>query len=360
MSDSESNKNLNMNDITNSFFSMDSFGLLLSFLAIYFIVFIIIKLFYDTSANQNELPQIRNKILDIMIFGSLLFYVFNSYLNLNDADKEKYVSDHYYKFKSFVENQASIFTVLFFIIGFYLCIYLLQIDMSFENQSSSIRFIDSSMWILFILLLISNFFSIFFKISIFDFIDNLFEEKNDSSGDDSSGNIYQQKDDSSGNTYQQEDEVFNISNNLYTYEDAPEVCSLYGAKLATYDQIEEAYNKGGEWCNYGWSDGQMALFPTQKSTWTKLQGSEQTKNNCGRPGINGGYMENKGILFGVNCYGKKPAASKNDLAYMEANKEIVVPKTAQDSEVNYKVQMWKTNPDIFLKMNPFNRQDWNE
>jgi hypothetical protein len=343
-----------MNDITNSFFSMDSFGLLLSFLAIYFVVFIIIKLFYDTSANQNELPQIQNKILDIMIFGSLLFYVFSSYLNLSDSDKEKYLSDQYYKFKSFVENQASIFTVLSFILGFYLCVYFLQIDMSFDKQASSIRFIDTSMWIIFILLLISDFFSIFFKVSIIDLIDDVFEQKKEIKYD-SSGN-----DDSSGNIYQQEDEVFNVSNNLYTYEDAPEVCSLYGAKLATYEQIEEAYNKGGEWCNYGWSEGQMALFPTQKSTWTKLQGSEQTKNNCGRPGINGGYMENKGILFGVNCFGKKPAASKNDLAYMEANKEIVIPKTAQDSEVNYKVQMWKNNPDIFLKMNPFNRHHWNE
>jgi hypothetical protein len=45
---------------------------------------------------------------------------------------------------------------------------------------------------------------------------------------------------------------------------------------------------------------------------------------------------------------------------MKANKEIVIPKNAQDSEVNVKIQMWKNNPDIFLKMNPFNRDQWNE
>ena len=30
----------------------------------------------------------------------------------------------------------------------------------------------------------------------------------------------------------------------YTYEDAQMLCKAYDAKLATYDQIEEAYNKG--------------------------------------------------------------------------------------------------------------------
>lgn len=354
MSDSEK-KYINTNDIVNSFFSYNSFGLLIIFLAIYFVVFIIIKLFYDTSSNENDLFQVRNKILDLMIFGTLLFYVFSSYLNLTDSDKEDYLSDSYYKIKHFIEDQTSIFTVISFILGFYLCIYFLQIDMSYEKQASSIRFIDTSMWIVFIILFISDFFTLFFNVSIIDLLDDVFQPKNiavkDSSGNqDTSGNL----------KIEPENEVFNVSNNLYTYEDAPEVCSLYGAKLATYEQIEEAYNNGGEWCNYGWSDGQMALFPTQKSTWMKLQGSEQTKQNCGRPGINGGYMENKNILFGVNCYGKKPAASKNDLAYMDANKEIVIPKSAEDAEVNYKIEMWKNNPDIFLKMNSFNRSQWNE
>jgi Extracellular link domain len=103
-------------------------------------------------------------------------------------------------------------------------------------------------------------------------------------------------------------EVFNIGNNAYTYEEAQDICSAYGAQLATYDQIEAAYNNGGEWCNYGWSDGQMAYFPTQKSTWNRLQQNTGTKNACGRPGINGGYMANPNIRFGANCYGVKPPA----------------------------------------------------
>ena len=341
MGDSE---NINMNDIINSFFSSKSIGLLWSFLATYFIIYLIIKLFFDTSANQNELPQIRAKLLDLMIFGTVIFYLLSSYFGLNEDEKKNYVSDNYYEIKSFINDKASIFSVISFILGFYLCVYFLQIDMDYGKKPSSISFIDGTMWVIFIILLISDFFLIFFKISIIDLFDDIFKPKNE--------------DDTSGNS--QEDEVFNISNNLYTYEDAPAVCSIYDAKVATYDQVEEAYNKGGEWCNYGWSDGQMALFPTQKSTWSKLQGSEESKNQCGRPGINGGYMQNTNILFGVNCYGKKPAATSKDLAFMNANKEIVIPKSREDVKVKLKTEIWKNNPNIFLNLNAFNRNEWND
>ena len=154
--------------------------------------------------------------------------------------------------------------------------------------------------------------------------------------------------------------MFNVSNNLYTYEDAKDVCSVYGAKLATYDQVEDAYNKGGEWCNYGWSEGQLALFPTQKSTWSKLQGSEETKNQCGRPGVNGGYMENDGLLFGVNCFGKKPHASDKELKMMAANKNIDVSSSSTITAENPRLKFWKDNKDTLLVLNPFARGDWSE
>ena len=66
-------------------------------------------------------------------------------------------------------------------------------------------------------------------------------------------------------------QVFNIPGNLYSYDNADAVCKAYGAELATYDQIENAYNSGAEWCNYGWSANQLALFPTQKQTYNNLQ-----------------------------------------------------------------------------------------
>jgi hypothetical protein len=98
-------------------------------------------------------------------------------------------------------------------------------------------------------------------------------------------------------------QVFNIPENDFVYPDAKAVCSAYGGRLATYSEVEDAYKNGGEWCNYGWSEGQMALFPTQKKTFDKLQKIEGHENDCGRPGINGGYISNPAVRFGVNCYG---------------------------------------------------------
>ena len=66
-------------------------------------------------------------------------------------------------------------------------------------------------------------------------------------------------------------QVFNIPENDFVYPDAKALCKAYGARLATYKEVEEAYKDGGEWCNYGWSDGQMALFPTQQKTFDELQ-----------------------------------------------------------------------------------------
>jgi hypothetical protein len=130
--------------------------------------------------------------------------------------------------------------------------------------------------------------------------------------------------------------------------------------LATYDQIEDAYNNGAEWCNYGWSDGQMAFFPTQKDTWNKLQQTKNRKNDCGRPGVNGGYFANPLLRFGVNCYGKKPPPSQADLDRMAANKDINVPRSEEDVAINHKVNYWRQNMGNLLVLNSFDRTQWSE
>ena len=154
-------------------------------------------------------------------------------------------------------------------------------------------------------------------------------------------------------------EVFNIGNNLYSYDDAQMICTSYGARLATYDEIEASYNNGAEWCNYGWSDGQMIFFPTQKSTWDNLQkgSNPKRKNMCGRPGVNGGYMENPHLRFGVNCYGKRPTPRPEDLERMNNG---ILPKTPEDLELEKKVNFWKENSDKLLKINAFSKNNWSQ
>lgn len=104
-----------------------------------------------------------------------------------------------------------------------------------------------------------------------------------------------------------EKEVFHIANQDYTYEQAKCKAAAYGGRLATKSEIIEAYNKGADWCTYGWSAGQTAYYPTQKCSWNKLQqGPKERRNDCGRPGVNGGFFSNPKLKFGVNVYGIKP------------------------------------------------------
>lgn len=150
-------------------------------------------------------------------------------------------------------------------------------------------------------------------------------------------------------------QVFNIPGNDYVYPDAKALCSAYGARLATYKEIEEAYRDGGEWCNYGWSDGQMALFPTQQKTYDKLQKIEGHENDCGRPGVNGGYIANPALKFGVNCYGYKPRMNSTEQELMAT--EPLYPKTAKDIAMENRVNYWKDKLSEIL-VSPFNSNSW--
>jgi hypothetical protein len=152
-------------------------------------------------------------------------------------------------------------------------------------------------------------------------------------------------------------QVFNIPGNFYSYDDAKTLCQAYGARLATYDEIEDAYNSGGEWCNYGWSHGQMALFPTQKSTFQTLQHTPGHEHDCGRPGVNGGYMANPQLKFGVNCFGNKPRINQEEEQMMKRMSPY--PKNDQDILHDEKVEYWRSHMDDIL-VSPFNRQKWSK
>ena len=145
-------------------------------------------------------------------------------------------------------------------------------------------------------------------------------------------------------------QVFNVSRNLYTFADAEPLCRAFGAELATYDQVKEAYEKGADWCNYGWVKGQLAVYPTQQSTYDKLQhGPESERMSCGLPGVNGGYFPNAEQRFGVNCYGPRPAESALD----EREQMQAKSNTAFDREVNhYKAQLDS------IAVNPWSAQQW--
>ena len=145
-------------------------------------------------------------------------------------------------------------------------------------------------------------------------------------------------------------QVFNIARNSFTFTDAEPLCRAYGAELATYDQVKEAYKSGADWCNYGWIKGQLAVYPTQKSTYDKLQnGPEGDRMMCGIPGVNGGFFPNEEQRFGVNCYGVRPAESALDQREHRADNSDI----AFDRQVNH----FKSELDS-IPVNPFSADSW--
>jgi hypothetical protein len=151
-------------------------------------------------------------------------------------------------------------------------------------------------------------------------------------------------------------EVFNVSKNDFTYYDAAPLCKALGAELATYDQVKAAWNKGADWCNYGWVKGQMAVYPTQKSTYEELQqGPEEQRGACGRPGLNGGHFDNPELKFGVSCYGVKPPQSDHDANAVTTG--ATRPLTASGLEFEKKVQRYQAEASN-LGILPFSGEKW--
>ena len=151
-------------------------------------------------------------------------------------------------------------------------------------------------------------------------------------------------------------DVFTVSKNDYTYYDAAPLCKALGAELATYDEVKHAWQKGADWCNYGWVKGQMAVYPTQKSTYQELQqGPADQRGVCGKPGVNGGYFDNPELRFGVTCSGKRPSQTDHDATAITSG--ATRPLTASGIEFEKKVQQFKEESDT-VGVLPFNKGHW--
>jgi len=149
-------------------------------------------------------------------------------------------------------------------------------------------------------------------------------------------------------------QVFNVSKNTFTYYDAEPLCKALGAELATYDQVKQSWEQGADWCNYGWVKGQMAVYPTQKDTYEKLQaGPEDQRMACGNPGLNGGFFDNPEMKFGVNCYGQKPSQSAHDATAVAKG----TPQSPDALQFDKKIAHYKSEADNIGVM-PFSTNKW--
>lgn len=323
------------------------------FLAIYFVVYAVTGLFYDSS----DPTQISAKatMVDVIVFLLILLTGLVNYMSLSPNRQETYWKDMGSSVKSYLNNAYSIVGVFIFIIALYFGIFILGIPMTEDGKPSTIGFLESNAYLLLFILCFIQFFKYVLDIDIVGVIFGDIEMpvllKQSTPSTDVSATA-------TASVPVEKKEVFNISNNLYTYEDAKAVCKAMGAELANYDQVEEAYNSGAEWTTYGWSEGQHAYFPTQKETWNKLQKVKGHEHDLGRPGVNGGYFANPNVRFGVNCYGVKPPSTDQEKALMSAQKDRVYPASLEDRALDAKVAFWKANRDKMIVINGFNTDKW--
>ena len=225
---------------------------------------------------------------------------------------------------------------------------------------ANVSIIEIFLWAIFIIIILLNGFHYFFNTNITTEISNLLSTDPQISisqtvpVSETTGN----EDLGGSPSLKMRKQVFHIPSSIYDYDNAKALCNAYGAQLANIDQMEEAHKSGAEWCSYGWSDNQMILYPTQKSTWEELQKNSDPamKNSCGRPGINGGYIGDANMKLGVNCYGEKPdmssASSKlmSGIQNYEAGKMLNPEHEKRVNEMKAKIN------DIVIA--PFNKSAW--
>lgn len=352
-SNTSKNNNQTGTNIFDQLFTRSNIVILLWFLGIYVVVSFIMRLTSTNYSVPGDRMVIMTRMLDFVVLIFLVIVLILSYFYKSEKEKEKIVEKVYDSLVDYVDKPISIVTVGVFIAVLYMFIMILGIPMD-QNKPVTVHLLENLAWVLFAVLLIAAFFKYVLRISISEFLNKTFD-----SIWNRDNKTKAKTTDKKADTVKKE-EVFNVSNNVYTYNDAQAVCKSLNSRLATYDEIEKAYNDGGEWCNYGWSANQSAYFPTQKKTWADLQTTEKHKHDCGRPGVNGGYMANPNIRFGVNCYGKKPKPTAKEIKYMESVKDKTLPKTPEDIISEFKVEFFKKNSDKFLQLNSFNKSKWSE
>jgi hypothetical protein len=88
-----------------------------------------------------------------------------------------------------------------------------------------------------------------------------------------------------------ETQVYHIFQNAYTFKEAGEECAKRASTLANPNQLQNAYDSGANWCNWGWSTDGDAYMPNRDPKCNKKIGLINAKK------------VDKSMKLGVNCYG---------------------------------------------------------
>jgi hypothetical protein len=279
------------------------------------------------------------------------------------------MSENTPQFSNAIYNPTLLLLVISIIVVYYVVFASLGAESLGANDQYR-KYFEYTVWVLFIVLLLLDGMAYIFNIDIIEHLKQLFSLRASVTTDVETTQVTPNETDTLAtininvDTPQENEEpqtswggtqVYHIPDNTFDYTNARAVCNAYGARLATFKEVDEAYQAGADWCGYGWSEGQMALYPTQYAKWNELQKNKDHKNDCGRPGINGGYIGNPNIKFGINCFGKKPNIKPSDALAMQ-NKALF-QRNAKEKRFDERVAYWRTKlPEILI--DPFNHDNW--
>jgi hypothetical protein len=145
---------------------------------------------------------------------------------------------------------------------------------------------------------------------------------------------------------QQKKEVYLVNNNIFSKSEVPKVCkALFNGTAATKEQLNESYNNGANWCNYGWDNDGEAYYPLQDDT---------NNSSCeGSKGLNGGKMPTGDIKLGALCYGVKP----EDCKYSNLTK-IKQDSSFSEGDLIMLENYRKKLANGGIKITPFNNNAW--
>lgn len=326
-------------DLVKAVFNVTTMTILFWVLTAYIIFKLGSAIFSPKPLNAVSSGQLAySRTIDVTLSIVFMIALFGSYYNLPNNEQNNITGYTLEWMYQFFNDPWSLLLLIWFTIVFFFLVFILRVPTAPDVKPVLVSFVETNVWVFYALFGIIFFFKYVLNIQIVNILlNNSFVRYLENLPPSASGpsvwnmtpspapspslapslapsiapSLASSFSPTPSPSPAQNKQVFNISQNKYTFKQAQDVCTAFDASLATYDQIEGAYNAGAEWCNYGWSAGQMAYFPTQKATYNRLAQNPNTKNACGRPGINGGFMGNPNIRFGVNCYGVKPTEPAN-------------------------------------------------
>ncbi|NBO20084.1 MAG: hypothetical protein EBV03_12865, partial [Proteobacteria bacterium] len=194
------------------------------------------------SGNENTQYYITSSF-DILIFLTVLIYLIYLIVELPENERKYAISALLLNYGNYVSDPMNAIGIAIFIVVSFLLFKIVAImPIIGIHKPLFITILEFLLVITLLFIGIQYLVLQFFGINLVSKIRKFINSVPDAVGVNVNGNNANKKTEE-----KDKKEVFHISNNLYTYNDAKSICKSYDAELATYEQIENAYNNGAEW-----------------------------------------------------------------------------------------------------------------